>query len=89
MSAKTNGGPAFPAQPIYQHPHGATGMSSQEGMTLRDWFAGQALGGMLAHGFLPTEAMLSDEPFSEKHADNSYVACAYRIADAMLAERSK
>jgi hypothetical protein len=82
MSAKTNGGPAFPQNDSEECMHGP-------GMTLRDWFAGKALGGMLANGFLPTEAMLRDEPFSEKHADNSYVACAYRIADAMLAERSK
>lgn len=77
MSAKTNGGPAFPAQPIYQHPHGATGMSSQEGMTLRDWFAGQALGGML--GGTPGSHL----------QEEACAKAAYSYADAMLAERSK
>lgn len=43
------------------------------GMTLRDYFAGQALQGQLATG----EAALL------------VASCAYAIADAMLAERSK
>ena len=43
----------------------------QEGMTLRDWFAGQALSGVMAkqHNF----------------ADVAY--SAYALADAMLVER--
>jgi hypothetical protein len=45
----------------------------QPGMTLRDYFAGQALAGMLAH---------------QGECDSQAAAC-YRIADAMLAERAK
>jgi hypothetical protein len=80
MNAKTNGGPAFPAQPIYQHPHGSTGMSSQDGMSLRDWFAGQALGLIAGRSW--------------DHIDHTvllqtWAQTAYGIADAMLAERSK
>jgi len=82
MSAKTNGGPAFPAQPIYQHPHGATSMSSQEGMTLRDWFAGQAaatiLGGITASG-----------ASTDASAAIDIAKASYILADTMLAERSK
>ena len=49
-----------------------------EGMTLRDWFAGQALAGMLA-----SEAGIP--PYA-----NSWAAeRAYQMADAMLAERAK
>jgi hypothetical protein len=79
MSAKTNGGPAFPAQPIYQHPHGATGMSSQEGMTLRDWFAGQVINGIVGGSLGSKMAVYADEA----------ARLAYSYADAMLEERSK
>jgi hypothetical protein len=59
---------AFPhSQPINPY--------SQHGMTLRDYFAGQALAGRLADG---TDKM--------KH---SVAEDAYAYADAMLAERTK
>lgn len=46
------------------------------GMSLRDYFAGQALAGMLANPELPTDA--------------EYIAkWSYLNADAMLAERQK
>lgn len=49
---------------------------STEGMSLRDWFAGQALVGLIAQ----TPTATSAETF----------ACeAYAMADAMLAEREK
>lgn len=52
----------------------------QTGMTLRDWFAGQALAGMFHHdGWLST---LDGDETEAAHR-------AYRIANAMLAERSK
>jgi len=41
MSKGNDGGPAFP-RPASQH------SEPQEGMTIRDWLAGQALAGMLA-----------------------------------------
>ena len=100
MSAKTNGGPAFPAQPIYQHPHGATSMSSQDGMTLRDWFAGQAIGHVVAAYALANPVTVpgfavGDEPLPTRpgigagHLPRNTSAIAYKIADAMIAERSK
>ena len=57
-----DGGPAFPIL-----------RSDQPGMTLRDWFAGQALAGLLANG---------GAQFWEGDAQNAYAA-----ADAMLAAR--
>jgi hypothetical protein len=48
-------------------------------MTLRDWFAGQALAGLIARSEHPGSM---GEP---KEISND----AYRIADAMLAERAK
>ena len=59
-------------------PHEHQYKRSQQGMTLRDWFAGQALSGMLA-GRQPN----NDYPF-EHLAEMSY-----GIAQAMLVERQK
>jgi hypothetical protein len=57
--------PAFPRDHRY---------SGHNGMSLRDWFAGQALCGLLA---------------SEMDADNvTFARGAYNIADAMLAART-
>jgi hypothetical protein len=70
MSAPTNdGGPAFPV------------MYVSEGMTLRDYFAGQALGGQLA--FSPSD------PFKKYHQPEEVAAACYRFADAMLAARKE
>ncbi len=69
MTQKDNGGPAFPslAGPL------STG---QTGMTLRDWFAGQALMGLMA-----------DPGVTSSH--QIVAGACYRFADAMIEERSK
>jgi len=62
---------AFPLHPGIQ-----ADWDQATGMTLRDWFAGQALAGLMARPGDP----------------GRYAECAtvmYMIADAMLAERSK
>lgn len=81
MSAqKPNGGPAFPTE------NNVTSDDPNEflpqpgawhGMSLRDWFAGQALIGLLGSGV------------AEKREQSSEVVAeiAYRNADAMLAAR--
>jgi hypothetical protein len=46
MSNIDNGGPAFPI-PYDDRPHA---YEAHPGMTLRDWFAGQALAGQLSDG---------------------------------------
>ncbi len=58
-----DGGPAFPRHAYDGH----------DGMTLRDWFAGQAL------------VSMGVEYTDECHA--SVAECAYRYADAMLRAR--
>jgi hypothetical protein len=80
---KTDGGPAFPVVAENGLGHVADGMS------LRDWFAGQALAGMMSGGFKPNEAM-DDDPEWEGQKDykTPFALVAYRIADAMLAERN-
>jgi hypothetical protein len=60
---------AFPAKPYEANGH----ITYQEGMTLRDWFAGQLISGIMARQY--------SEP--TRHA-----AIAYEYADAMLAERA-
>jgi hypothetical protein len=48
-----------------------------EGMDLRDWFAGQALTGLLA----------GRHPVCTKDDNELLAACAYAIADAMMVAR--
>jgi len=67
-----NGGHAFPCY---------TGNDTAEtGMTLRDYFAGQALVGLILRGL-----SVQDMPANKKE----YAEISYKFADAMLAEREK
>jgi len=66
MNKSDNGGSAFPSQ---------RDDCDNEGMTLRDWFAGQALGGLLA---------------TNQTADvSSYAIASYELADAMIEARKE
>ena len=77
MSTPTNdGGPAFPH--FKTNKQGKTELCPQGGMTLRDYFAGQALAGMFADYF----RSLNHEPYVVAHD-------AYVFADAMLAARKE
>ena len=72
MASKTiDGGPAFPTD---NHPleklHG--------GMSLRDWFAGQAVNGLYAG--LPEDMGMTPDQAAQQ---------AYEIADAMLKARQR
>ena len=75
MSNINDGGPAFPCPPIrWTNKDGSESVAIMpEGMTLRDWFAGQALTSHWASDYSPMKA-------AEQ---------AYKYADAMLAERAK
>ena len=77
MSAPINdGGPAFP-RPATKGSSGSIIRESQNGMTLRDYFAGQALA-----GFRPN---YTTSKF--KLTEISVAVYAYKFADAMLAAR--
>lgn len=54
------------------------------GMTLRDWFAGQAITGILMHGMFMSPSDSVDE---QEWWNNKISQEAYDIADAMLAAR--
>lgn len=65
-----DGGCAFPFNA------GEFGIEPSSGMSLRDWFAGQALSAM-------------SEPFAKKEKPEHRAKAAYALADAMLVERGK
>jgi len=75
---KDDGGPAFPAETewisSYEGTVEVTAPIYHHGMTLRDWFAGQAVAG-LVNGRREEVALFARE--------------AYSIADALLAQRAK
>jgi hypothetical protein len=73
MTTDKDGGPAFPTRSI----------NVTKGMSLRDYFAGQALAGTMARDDVKAnseEVMPELQQFLAKHC--------YAMADAMLAARS-
>ena len=84
MSIDKTGGPAFPVEGLW-NPDGTfkqgiqTGNASgfASGLSIRDWFAGQAMSGYCIN------AETSMQEFRDIARD------AYQQADAMLAERAK
>ena len=79
-SSTSDGGAAFPV--LTRDPW--DNYTASGGMSLRDWFAGQALSGLLCNGFIPAQS-----ESVQRDGCVDYVGAAYRMADAMLAERSK
>lgn len=84
MTTETNnGGQAFPSSDQYT-PDGQPIMQGSSGMSLRDWFAGQALAGMGT--WMPDHGA---PVLSAKRAMDARALWAYEQADAMLAARKK
>ena len=83
-----NGGPAFPVTPEHQpRLNGYGGL----GMTLRDYFAGQAIAALI---FESTDEVIDKLEGESNHqalvrAWSGRTSVAYAVADAMLAERDK
>lgn len=73
---RPNGGPAFA--------HGNPEHGGDPGMSLRDWFAGQALAGIIANSNTPDQ-MIGLGFTGSKELLANY---AYAAADAMLAARN-
>jgi hypothetical protein len=68
--SKNDGGPAFPRTVQHYNEY----LEGRDGMSLRDWFAGQALLGMLNR---------------TQYNETIAASYAFKYADAMLAERNK
>jgi hypothetical protein len=86
MNKINDGGPAFPiADPFRLDPVTVDEMKRiASGMSLRDWFAGEALKGMLAYP--------GDESRGSHHNNNTpdgVAAMAYEYANAMLRARGE
>ena len=84
MSNKETGGPAFPVHPDMAAQLGCVPSSSDAGMSLRDYFAAQAL----------TGAQIWDAVINGKNAQFSagtekLAEVAYAVADAMLKARQQ
>lgn len=87
MNDKT-GGPAFPRTSRIE---GSRDMDSQQGMTLRDYFAAQVLTGLIANDDALQRVINSAQGRQPIHAPDNFklAAFCYTIADAMLAECAK
>lgn len=84
---KPDGGPAFPY--IVRGAHGDLLHPAEPGMTLRDWFAGQALAGLLASGADERGGLLPEGANEDDDRVAQWSVSSYLYADAMLAERAK
>jgi hypothetical protein len=75
MSTPKDGGPAFPR---------SWGTATDDGMSLRDYFAAKAMAAMLSNEATCIRLSERSPDLKVALADN-----AYHFADAMLAERAK
>jgi len=89
MSKPNNdGGPAFP---LFAPPSetGDNILPIQFGMTLRDWFAGHSLTGLISMQANPSVGTKTPVPeFYLARDRDAFAKVAYDIADAMLAARN-
>ena len=80
MSEIETGGPAFPCE---QHEtlDGSWNQTFDPGMTLRDWFAGQALAACI-------QKCVPQECNTGENMEQMFARKAFLVADAMLATRT-
>lgn len=96
MSDEKTGGSVFPTSPIYNGDDEV--VKAGPGMTLRDYFAAQALIGFLADGSQrkiafhveksADRALIQDDKAKTAIINQLIAEGVYLLADAMLAERS-
>lgn len=78
------GGFAFPQTDFLVD--GSTANYGEAGMTLRDYFAAQAMQGLLAAGWC---ANLRNDHYGENAGNSTVARDAYMMADAMLKARGQ
>jgi hypothetical protein len=86
MSAIKDGGPAFPIDIDQFGPHRDDVVVGHHGMSLRDYFAGQALAGVLANHHLLVRVDSESPTATTREAAAAY---AYAVADSLLDVRAK
>lgn len=81
MTVQNDGGPAFPGKKLVSTMTAYKETQHLSGMSLRDWFAGQALAATLSWDF--------GNEWGKEGRDHKHRAArsAYAIADAMLVAR--
>ena len=84
MTQKNDGGPAFPQKRLYRDGQGIDHEIHETGMTLRDYFAGQALAGIMGPNY---DWFTSGTETGSRTHEAAFFA--YSLADAMLAARDK
>ncbi len=87
MSKENDGGPAYPFGQISELTGQPINGFFAPGMSLRDWFAGQALAGMLAGKDRELIGQVVADTKGE--IDETCAKWAYKQADAMLEARAK
>ena len=86
MTQKHDGGPAFPSSPQKMEFDGEGFRPvGFEGMSLRDYFAGQAMNALIEDVNRPSDPESGD---SDIHPRDEIARRAYALADAMIAARS-
>lgn len=88
MADINDGGPAFPAFVTEAGMFGPVTKQIQPGMSLRDWYAGQALCGWIQSGAVAAireQHGMADPPM----AFPVLAEACYAVADAMIAARVK
>ena len=93
MSDKPDGGPAFPLMYLSKGTKIEDGvlhieMKGDNGMSMRDYFAGQALAGFLANKEL-CENATGEADRTGSSVISVYALSVYAVADAMIAARAK
>lgn len=82
-----DGGPAFP-RPFSEDKFNEDAFASQHGMTLRDYFAGQALAGVMANPATNTINAAANGMSGQQLVEAAVFGC-YVVADIMLRARQK
>lgn len=83
MTKPFDGGPAFPVHGGHHPDDDPCNHTLGGGMTLRDWFAGQAIGAVISQF---TDGFVAN-PASRHNAAEYFGKAAYEVADAMLEAR--